>query len=121
VQSPQISGSSPTNSKPPCGCMSEGKHSSCHEEAPMKEQTVPDNTEDVRRELVREINAHPRSRANLEGAYGQVWDTAELSADFNAIGFAAPFVVVIRKSDGIKGSLQFQHSPRLYYAFEPAT
>ena len=86
----------------------------------MKEQTVPDNTQDIRRKLVREINAHPRSRADLEAAYGHVWDTDGLSADFNVIGFAAPFVVVIRKSDGIKCSLQFQHSPRFYFAFEPA-
>ena len=83
----------------------------------MKEQTVPDSTADIRRELVREINAQPRSRADLVEAHGQVWDTAELSADYEVLGFAAPFVVVVRKSDGVRGSLQFQHSPRFYYAF----
>ena len=83
----------------------------------MKEQTVPDSTADIRRELVREINAQPRSRADLKEAHGQVWDTAELSADYEVLGFAAPFVVVVRKSDGVRGSLQFQHSPRFYYAF----
>ena len=87
----------------------------------MKEQTVPDNTENIRRELVREINAHPRSRADLEAIHGHVWDTAELSADFEVLGFAAPFVVVVRKADGVRGALQFQHSPRFYYAFELAT
>jgi hypothetical protein len=86
----------------------------------MKEQTAKDDTEDIRRELVREINAQPRSRADLEAAHGLVWDTAELSADFEVLGFAAPFVVVVRKSDGAKGSLQFQHLPRFYYAFELA-
>ena len=31
----------------------------------------------------------------------------------------APLVVVRRKSDGVKGSLMFQHSPRFYFGFEP--
>jgi hypothetical protein len=29
----------------------------------------------------------------------------------------APFVVVRRKADGVKGSLMFQHMPRFYYGF----
>jgi hypothetical protein len=45
------------------------------------------------------------------------WDTAELSRDFSVIGFAAPFVVVVRKADGVKGSLMFTHSPRFYFNF----
>ena len=35
------------------------------------------------------------------------------------IGFTAPLVVVRRKSDGQKGSLMFQASPRFYFGFEP--
>jgi hypothetical protein len=35
------------------------------------------------------------------------------------IGFAAPFVVVRRKSDGVKGTLEFTHSPRVYFDFKP--
>jgi hypothetical protein len=27
--------------------------------------------------------------------------------------------VVTRKSDSVQGSLYFQHSPRLYFSFEP--
>ena len=79
-----------------------------------------DDTEQMRRNLVRQINADPQSRESLERAYGQVWDTEELARDFAVEGFAAPFAVVVRKVDGIKGSLQFQHSPRFYYAFQPA-
>jgi len=78
-----------------------------------------DDTEQMRRDLVRQINGNPQMRESLERAYGQVWDTAELARDFAVEGFAAPFVVVIRKADGVKGSLQFQHSPRFYYAFQP--
>lgn len=47
----------------------------------------------------------------------QRWDTQELQRDFDVIGFAAPFVVVKRKSDGVKGSLEFTHYPRVYFDF----
>jgi hypothetical protein len=30
-----------------------------------------------------------------------------------------PLVVVRRKADGVKGSLEFQHNPRLYFTFRP--
>jgi hypothetical protein len=76
-----------------------------------------DPTEFIRRELVAEINAQPGDRETLEAIYGDVWDTEELARDFEVIGFAAPFVVAVRKSDGVKGSLEFQHQPRFYYAF----
>lgn len=46
------------------------------------------------------------------------WDTAELQRDFEVIGFQAPFVVVKRKSDGVMGSLQFRHAPRVYFDFQ---
>jgi hypothetical protein len=78
-----------------------------------------DPTEDIRRNLLAEINAQPGSREYLEAKHGQVWDTAELGRDFIVIGFAAPLVVVKRKSDGQKGSLMFQASPRFYFGFEP--
>ena len=77
-----------------------------------------DETETIRRQRVAEINAEPGSREALEAEHGQVWDTAELTADFEALGFIAPFIVVRRKSDGVKGSLEFQHSPRFYYGFK---
>ena len=82
---------------------------------------MTDPTEATRRELVREINTHPQGRETLETVHGQVWDTAELARDFEVIGFAAPFVVAIRKSDRVTGSLQFQHHPRFYFAFKPDT
>ncbi len=43
------------------------------------------------------------------------WNTKELIRDFDVKGFMAPFVVVVRKSDGVKGSLEFTHLPRLYF------
>ena len=79
---------------------------------------MPDATEAVRRELLVEINAQPGSREALEGEHRQVWNTHELGQDFEVLGFAAPLVVVRRRSDGVLGSLFFQHSPRLYFEFQ---
>jgi len=80
---------------------------------------MTDPTEDTRREMLAEINAAPDSREHLEHEHGQIWDTAQLQKDFEVIGFMAPLIVVRRKSDGVKGSLMFQSSPRFYFGFEP--
>ena len=61
------------------------------------------------------LKEHP-ARAQLPG---QTWDKQELLEDFNVVAFCAPFVVAIRKSDGVKGSLEFTHSPRFYYGWTP--
>jgi hypothetical protein len=57
------------------------------------------------------------SREELIAAGEPTWDTAELQRDFEVEGFCAPFVVVRRKSDGVRGSLQFNHNPRVYFGF----
>jgi hypothetical protein len=79
-----------------------------------------DPTELIRKELLATINAEPGSREALEAEHGKVWSTAELGEDFDVLGFAAPLVVVRRKSDGQKGSLFFQHRPRFFFGFEAA-
>lgn len=83
------------------------------------EPTMTDPTEAVRRERLTEINHDPGSRAALEARFGQVWTTDELAAEFEVLGFMAPLVVVRRRSDRVKGSLEFQHSPRYYFDFSP--
>jgi hypothetical protein len=77
-----------------------------------------DETESTRRQMVAEINSNPKTQEEL-GQTQQTWDTDELCNDFEVIGFAAPFVVVRRYSDGQKGTLTFQHSPRVYFDFTP--
>ena len=77
-----------------------------------------DPTETTRRELVSIINAHPKSRDQLEAMHGQVWDTEQLKVDFQVTGFLAPFVTVVRKADQKPGLLCFQHLPRFYFHFE---
>ena len=46
--------------------------------------------------------------------------TLEMQEQYEVLGFAAYMCVVKRKSDGVKGTLDFDHSPRLYYNFQPA-
>ena len=77
-----------------------------------------DPTESTRREMMAEINANPGSREALESKHGQVWDTTELQEDFEVLGFMAPFVIVRRKSDGAKGSLEFQANERFYFNYQ---
>lgn len=59
------------------------------------------------------------ARADLESRYGKVWSTDELRAEYDVVGFCAPFVVAIRKSDNVRGSFEFTHIPRFYFAFTP--
>lgn len=73
----------------------------------------------LRRERLVEINAEPRDRAALEAAYGPIWSPDELSRDYIVEGFLAPYVVVARKQDHLRGSLEFQHCPRYYFNFVP--
>ena len=80
---------------------------------------MTDPTESIRRERLVEINLVPGSREALEAKHGQVWSTDELCEAFTVIGFMAPIVAVRRRSDGLKGSLEFQHSPRFYFNFQP--
>ena len=76
---------------------------------------MTDETETIRRDMLVEINA---SREALEAKHGQVWNTDELRQEYDVVGFMAPLVVVRRMSDGVKGSLMFQHSPRFYFNFQ---
>ncbi len=81
---------------------------------------MTDPTEQARRVRLTEINGQPGSREALQAEYGCVWDAAQLAEEFEVIGFLAPLVAVRRRSDGVKGSLEFQHGPpRLYFNFQP--
>jgi hypothetical protein len=76
-----------------------------------------------------EVNAHAREVgdkdrliAELKEKHGDdnVWTTQELSQQFTVLQFAAPYVVVERQSDGARGTVEFTHDPRVYYAFRKA-
>ncbi len=72
----------------------------------------------MRQVMAAAINFEPGSREALEKEHGQVWDTKEMTTEFQALGFAAPYVIVERRADGVQGSLMFQHDPRFYFKFE---
>jgi len=86
-------------------------------------KSTDDANEQVRPEELVIINAAVESqdvaaeRKHLETQNGQVWDGSQLSEDFEVLGFMGPYIVVRRKSDGLKGSLEFQHNPRFYFNF----
>lgn len=80
---------------------------------------MADQTETIRRAMTAAINAEPGSREDLEARFVDVYDTQQLQETFTVLGFCAPFCVVARKSDGVRGSIMFQHDPRFYHSFKP--
>ena len=57
-------------------------------------------------------------RAEVE-AGRPVWTTTSMQEEFTVQAFAAPFVLVVRKSDGARGTLRFTHMPRFYFGWVP--
>lgn len=60
-------------------------------------------------------------QADLAADPDQKWTTEQMQAEFDVLSFTAPFVVVSRKSDGQLGSLEFTHSPRVYFGWRPSS
>lgn len=77
---------------------------------------MEDKTEDIRRGMI--ATGQPAADlAQAQDAGEKTWTTAEMQADFEVLGFMAPFVTVCRKSDGVLGSLEFGHNPRVYFGW----
>lgn len=70
-----------------------------------------DKTEGIRRAMVYAINS---GQVQPEG---QEWTSDQLREEFEVIGFLAPYVVVVNKATGKKGSLLFRHEPRIYFGY----
>ena len=64
-----------------------------------------------------EIMARGLVEQSFEQDRGPILDTKELIAQYEVIAYAAPFVVVRRRSDGVMGSLMFTHQPRIYFGW----
>ena len=75
---------------------------------------MKDPTEAIRREMLETNQPH----VDLAHA-DQRWTTEEMTREFTVQSFLAPFVFVTRKVDGVKGTLEFTHSPRFYFDFKP--
>lgn len=71
-----------------------------------------DPTEEARRDMLESGQPH----ADLAEAKER-WDTQQMGELFTVHSFLAPFVIVTRKSDGVKGTLEFTHHPRWYFNF----
>jgi hypothetical protein len=69
-------------------------------------------TDAVRRHMI-ETGQPARDLAEAD----RTWTTAELQEEFEVLGFAAPFAVVRRKSDGAVGTVEFTSQPRRYFGF----
>lgn len=65
-----------------------------------------------------EIHIGVHDTGNTPGPGEQTWDNKTLQKDFEVQGFSAPFVAVKRHSDGAEGTLEFRHSPRIYFGFK---
>jgi len=60
----------------------------------------------------------PAELAKAQAAGEPTWDSKQFLDEFTPLGFMAPFVAVVRKADQVKGSLQFTHSPRVYFGWQ---
>jgi hypothetical protein len=60
-------------------------------------------------------------RALLEQSHSPVWSNDELLDTFEVSHFEPPYVHVIRKTDGQRGTVMFIDSPRFYFAFSDVT
>jgi hypothetical protein len=76
-----------------------------------------DPTEAARREMI----ATGQPQVDHTQTPDPAWNTAELQRDFEVFDFLAPFVMVKRKSDGKVGTLEFTHSPRVYFNWQEDT
>ena len=79
---------------------------------------MSDPSEPLRRQRISQINKGPSERDELAVQYGEVYDTSEVQKAFSIEAFMAPYVGCTRKSDGVKGTLEFRHSPRFYFNFK---
>lgn len=59
------------------------------------------------------------ARSVLARTNNPVWSNDELVEIFEIHMFDPPYVHVIRKSDGVRGTVAFIETPRLYFAFQP--
>lgn len=70
-----------------------------------------------RHQLAEAICSLSKDRLQLEQENGQVWDEPRLARDYEVIGKIIPFVIVIERVSGLRGTLLFQDSPRYYFSF----
>ena len=70
----------------------------------------------------RAMIASGQPAAGLAAHTGPRWTAIELQRDYRVIGFAAPYMVAVRRADEVTGTLEFatEDGERAYFSFEPA-
>jgi hypothetical protein len=79
-------------------------------------QVTTDSTADIRKRLIESGVVRKDALKVLESG-DPFWTSETLKEDFEVLWFAAPFCAVRRKADGATGTLEFLHSPRIYFDF----
>lgn len=59
------------------------------------------------------------TRAALELAYGPAWNEDELQAAFAVGSVSPPYVDVVERKTGKRGTVLYLESPRFYFLFNP--
>ena len=65
------------------------------------------------------IKDYGRTSEEISESKVETMTTSEVQELYTVEAFAAPLVIVVRKSDGVRGTLEFVHSPRVYFGFKP--
>ena len=63
------------------------------------------------------IKDYGRTPEAIEKVAEEKMTSDEMQEKYSVEGFMAPYVTVIRKSDSVRGTLEFGHSPRVYFNF----
>ena len=63
------------------------------------------------------VTDYGRSPKEIEKLDVEKLTTAQMSEKYSVESFLAPLVIVTRKSDGVRGSMEFSHNPRFYFNF----
>jgi hypothetical protein len=58
------------------------------------------------------------TRRLLAGLHGQTWDAAELARDFELAEIVFYHAYVVRRADGVRGSLTWHSGADLFYGFQ---
>jgi len=59
----------------------------------------------------------PQSKETSEAIHGKVWTPEDFGHEFEIIGLFVSPMIVRRISDGARGTIEFQDSPRYYFNF----
>lgn len=82
--------------------------------------TYEDKYMDMELRLLQQyINRNPKTKEDLSRDYDCVWDSREVTDEFEILGYKSPFAIAECKQTGTRGTLIFQNEPRFYFGWDP--